>query len=96
MRMMAVIRIPVDKGNKSLKDGSIQQHIQRVMEQIKPESAYFYLEGSRRTMRAVYECKNSNDMVPAFEPLMLNLDAEIELLPVMNAEELAAGLKALG
>ncbi len=35
-------------------------------------------------------------MVPSFEPALLGLEADIELTPVMTAEELAAGFKALG
>ncbi len=46
-------------------------------------------------MRAVFDLENANDMVPSFEPVMMALDAEVELIPVMTAEELASGFAAM-
>jgi hypothetical protein len=96
MRMMVTIRVPVETGNRAIKDGSLPRIIKEVTERIRPECAYFFIESGRRTMRAVFDLKNTNDMVPDFEPALLGLDAELELIPVMTAEELSAGFKALG
>jgi hypothetical protein len=96
MRMMVTIRVPVETGNRTIKDGTLPRVIQEVTERIRPECAYFFVENGRRTMRAVFDLKNANDMVPAFEPALMALNADIELLPVMTGEELGAGFKALG
>jgi hypothetical protein len=96
MRMMVTIRVPVQTGNRAIKDGSLARVIQQVTERIRPECAYFFLENGRRTMRAVFDLKTQGDMVPSLEPALLELDAEVELTPVLTAEELAAGFKALG
>lgn len=96
MRMMVTIRVPVEAGNRAIKDGSLPRIIQQVTERIRPESAYFFVEAGRRTMRAVFDLDQTHQMVPSFEPALLGLEAEIELIPVMTAEELATGFKALG
>jgi len=96
MRMMVTVTIPVERGSQAVKDGSVGPLMRSTLERIKPESAYFYVENGKRTMRAVFNLANSNDMVPTFEPLMMGLGAEIALTPVMTADELAAGLKSLG
>jgi hypothetical protein len=66
------------------------------LQQIKPECVYFFLEHGKRTMRAVFEMKQASDMMPAFEPAMMGLDAEIELIPCMTADDLKAGFQAMG
>ena len=96
MRMMVTLRVPVETGNRAIKDGSQPKIIQQVTERIRPECAYFYIENGRRTMRAVFDLKQPQDMVPSFEPALLGLDAEMELTAVMTGEELGAGFKALG
>ena len=96
MRMMVTIRVPVEAGNRAIKDGTLPKIIQQVTERIRPECAYFFIENGRRTMRAVFDLKQTHDMVPAFEPALIGLQADIELIPVMTAEELGAGFKALG
>jgi len=95
MRMMVTISVPVQKGSEGIKNGALPRVVQSTLEKIKPECAYFYLEGGRRTMRAVFNMLNENDMVGAFEPVLMELDADIVLTPVMTAPELEAGFKAL-
>ena len=96
MRMMVTVRVPVERGSAAIKDGTLPRVIKGTLERINPECAYFFLENGKRTMRAFFEMKKEADMVPAFEPAMLELNAEIELIPVMVATELEAGFQALG
>jgi hypothetical protein len=96
MRMMVTIRVPVETGNRAIKDGSLPRLIQQVTDRIRPECAYFFLENGKRTMRAVFNLEHQGDMVPSFEPALIGLDAAVELTPVLTADELAAGFKALG
>ena len=41
MRFMITCRIPVDKGNELVKNGSLGPTVQSIMEDLKPEAAYF-------------------------------------------------------
>ena len=40
MRFMLSIRIPTDKANAAIKDGTFPQTLQSIMEELKPEAAY--------------------------------------------------------
>jgi hypothetical protein len=95
MRMMVTIRLPAKRANQAIKDGTLQDTIRGVLDRIKPECAYFLVENGRRTMRAVFDHKSPEDMMTAFQPAFLELEAEIDLCPVMTAEELALGFKSL-
>lgn len=95
MRMMVTVRVPVQKGSAAIKDGSLPRLVKSTLERIRPESAYFFLEDGKRTMRAVFDMKSENEMVPVFEPLLMELDAEIDLVAVMIASELEAGFGAM-
>lgn len=95
MRMMVTARLPVVKGSDMIKNGGLPKVVQATLERIKPESAYFYAENGRRTMRVVFDLKAELDMVPCLEPLMMELDADLEVTPVMTIEDLQAGFAAI-
>lgn len=96
MRMMLTFKVPVATGSRAIKSGDLPRVIRHTLERLRPESAYFYLEGGQRTMRAVFQLPAEKDMVPLLEPLMIELDGALELTPVMTADDLQAGFKALG
>ncbi len=96
MRMMVTAGIPTDKGSETIKNGILPGVIKSTLEKIKPESAYFYTENGLRTMRAVFDMAESNDMVAAFEPMMMELSATIDIRPVMSAEDLQGGFAKMG
>ena len=95
MRFMLKFRIPVDKGNTAAKDGSLGRIIESILEDLKPEAAYFTdMEGAR----GGYLVVNMDDtsQIPAIaEPLFLGLDATIEFHPVMTPDDLARAMPAL-
>lgn len=95
MRMMLRAEIPVERGNQAVKDGSLAQTFQRLTEQLKPEAAYFYAENGKRAFMMVFDMTGSMDIPAIAEPLFSNLDASIELQPVMNSEDLKAGFEKL-
>jgi hypothetical protein len=41
-----------------------------------------------------FDMRDSADIPPIVEPLFMGIDAEVELLPVMNVDDLRKGLKA--
>ena len=40
-----------------------------------------------------FDMRNSSDIPSIVEPLFMGIDVEVELLPVMNADDLRKGLK---
>ena len=92
MRTMLKISIPVTTGNKAVQDGSLPRVMQTTLEALKPEAAYFFPDGGKRTALMVFELREPSQIPVVVEPLFIGLDADIQLIPVMNAQDLQAGL----
>jgi hypothetical protein len=95
MRVMAKVTIPVESGNQAVKDGSIGTVIQRAAERWKPEAMYFTEFDGRRTAFIVFDLPDSSDIVPFCEPFFQELDANVQISPAMNGEDLQNGLGKL-
>jgi hypothetical protein len=95
MRTMLRITIPVENGNAAIKDGSMGQVVGSALERLKPEAAYFTADGGKRTAYLVIDVADATDIPSIAEPFFVGLNAQVELLPVMNADELKAGLEKL-
>jgi hypothetical protein len=93
--MMLKVTMPVEAGNTAVKDGSLPRAIQALMEQVKPEAAYFYPADGKRTALFVFDMKKPSDIPAIVEPLFMGLNAAVTLTPVMNAEDLQKGLGAI-
>jgi hypothetical protein len=92
MRMMLKFTVPVEKGNAAFHDGSLGRALESLMNKLKPEAAYFApLEGRRGGM-IFFNLADPSQIVEVVEPLFLNLNAETELIPVMNGDDLRKGL----
>jgi hypothetical protein len=95
MRMMLRVTPGIEKGNKTAKEGTLGQIMGALMEQIKPEAAYFAPHHGRRTAYMFFDLKDPSQIPSIAEPLFDQLDAEFELTPCMNAAELKTGLEAV-
>lgn len=95
MRTLLKVAMPVEAGNKAIKDGSLPMTIQAITDAYKPEASYFFAENGKRTMLFVFDMKEAALMPELAEPLFQNLNAELSLYPVMNAADLKTGLGKL-
>jgi len=86
------VTIPVDHGNKAIKDGSLPKIIQSLLQDVKPEAAYFTTLDGLRTGFMVFDLKDSTDIPRITEPLFQGFNATVQFVPVMNADDLKAGL----
>ena len=93
--MMLRAQIPVQAGNRAIQDGTIGKLIEETLEHLKPEAAYFLPEKGDRTVYAFFDLADPSKMPLAFEPLFMDLEAKVEVVPVMNADELKQGLGEL-
>jgi hypothetical protein len=94
MRTMMKIAFPVETGNDAIKGGNLQRTLGALMERLHPEAAYFFPENGRRTCLMVFDLKNPSDLPTIVEPLFTQLNASVDLTPVMNADDLKKGLGA--
>lgn len=94
--MMARISIPAESGNKAIKGGTLPAVIRQAAERWKPEAMYFTAFGGRRTAYLVFDLPDVSGVPPFAEPFFMELNAEVELVPVMNQDDLQKGLTQLG
>ena len=94
MRTLLKVSLDTPAGNSATQDGSIGRIIGSVAEMIRPEAAYFMTELGRRTAYFFFDLQNASQIPQIAEPLFHGLGAEVEFVPVMNLDELQAGLKA--
>jgi hypothetical protein len=97
MRMLMKVQIPTEAGNAAIKDGSLPEIVGKALETLKAEAAYFTSEEGNRTALIFFDMAESSDIPPAAEPFFMGLGAKITFAPVMNADEMRAGVgKAMG
>lgn len=93
MRMMMRVSIPVEAGNKGVKDGSLPKTMMGFVELMKPEACYFVAENGKRTGFFFFDLKDPTMIPTAAEPFFQNLNAEIVMSPAMNLEDMKAGVE---
>jgi hypothetical protein len=92
MRTMMRVTIPVETGNAAIKSGRLPQLMGDVMARMKPEAAYFTADKGSRTAYFFVDLKDQSDIPVYAEPFFQELNASVEFMPVMNADDLKKGL----
>ncbi|WP_405907418.1 MULTISPECIES: hypothetical protein [unclassified Streptomyces] len=95
MRVLLRATLDTEKSNEAIRSGKMPELIKEILDHLKPEAAYFAPLGGRRTCLLVFDMKDSSDLPPVGEPFLTQFNAEVEVCPIMNAEDLAKGLSQL-
>jgi len=93
VRMLLKMQMEVEAGNRAIKDGSFGEMLEGVMGQIKPEAAYFTAIDGKRTALIFFDLQEPAQIPAVAEPFFMGVNAAIELLPVMTAEDVQKGLE---
>jgi hypothetical protein len=97
MRILLRVTFPVEPFNTYVKDGSISAKMKRILDELKPEAAYFTEFGGRRTGVLITKMEDTSHIPAIAEPWFLTFNANVEVHPVMLPEDLAkSGLDTLG
>ncbi|WP_328769939.1 DUF3303 family protein [Streptomyces sp. NBC_00286] len=96
MRVMLKATLDTEKANEVIHSGKLQELIKSVLEKTKPEAAYFGPVDGRRTCFLIFDMKDSSELPPTGEPFFSDLNAKVEVSPIMNLEDLQKGLSQLG
>ncbi len=96
MRMMLQVHIPVEKGNEAIASGKLPEVIKKTMEKLKPEAAYFFPQDGERSCIMVFDMQDVSQIPTIVELFFMELDAAVEVFPVMNVEDLMKGLAQMG
>jgi len=95
MRTMIRVKMPVEAGNRAFQDGSLQKTLMEAIDRLKPEAAYFCAQDGMRSAIMVVDLKDPSEIPAIAEPFFSRLNAAIEMVPVMNADDLKKGLAKL-
>lgn len=88
MRILMKVSIPIAEGNAAVADGTLQSTLGSILNDLKPEAAYFAEDNGARTGFIVVNLADSSQ-IPAFaEPFFLAFNAKVEFHPAMNLEDL--------
>ena len=88
MRFLVKVNIPVEAGNKAVKDGTLGKTIQRILKEQKPEAAYFVAENGQRCGYLILNMESASKIPSIEEPWFLAFNASVEIKPAMVAEDL--------
>ena len=95
MRMLLKATMPVETGNAAIRKGTLGSSLQKIIEQIKPEAAYFIEEDGERTALLFFDMTDSSQLPAIAEPFFLAFNAKVTVKPAMNAQDLAKSAPAM-
>jgi hypothetical protein len=88
MRFLLKAEWPVEAGNAAIKDGSLPRTIESVLDDLKPEAAYFLASNGKRTALLIVDMKDASQIPALAEPWFLAFKASLEIVPVMVLDDL--------
>jgi len=88
MRCLLKVTIPVETGNAAISNGSLPRTIESILNESKPEAAYFAEENGKRTGFIFLDLKDVSQIPALAEPWFLAFNAQVEFHPAMNLEDL--------
>jgi hypothetical protein len=97
MRMLLHVRIPNAEFNAYVRDGSVGERIKKILEETKPEAAYFTECAGQRGATLVVDVTGPSDVPRLAEPWFLTFNAQVEFRVAMTPDDLGkANLEKLG
>lgn len=97
MRMLLNVEFPHEPFNTEVRNGTIGATIGRIMEEIRPEAAYFVEQNGHRAAILIVQVEQAAQIPALAEPWFLRFNADCQFRIAMTPEDLQqAGLDELG
>jgi hypothetical protein len=97
MRVILHVTIPVEPFNAFVRDGSAGTKIKKILDEAKPEAAYFTDSDGQRSGWIIVDLADASRIPALAEPWFLTFNAKCELKIAMTAEDLAkSGIDTIG
>jgi len=88
MRMLMDVEFPLEPFNTYVRDGSAAAKMQKVMQAVKPEAAYFAARNGKRGGTLIININDPSEIPGLAEPFFLTFNATVQLHPCMTPEDL--------
>ena len=88
MRVLLKVKFPIEPFNGAVKDGSAGKKIKRILDETKPEAAYFTAIDGHRGGILIVDLPDASKIPSLAEPWFLQFHAECEVHPVMTPADL--------
>ena len=95
MRTLLRVSIPVKEGNAASRNNALASTIKSILDEMKPEAAYFSEENGERTGYIFFDLKDSSHLPAIAEPWFLAFNARLTVRPAMNLQDLAAAAPSI-
>ena len=97
MRMILHAKIPHEKFNAAVRDGSVGGKVKKILDETKAEAVYFTNYDGHRGAIMILNIEDSSEVPKFAEPWFLSFNADVEFHVAMTPEELGrAGLEKIG
>jgi hypothetical protein len=97
MKTIVNLQFPVEPFNTMVREGTAGKVLVEILEDIKPESVYFYAPNGNRGGMMVVDIDDPAQIPAIAEPFFLKFGARCEFHPAMTpADLMRAGLDQLG
>lgn len=97
MRTLMIVDLPLEPFNTAVRNGTVAAKMKKILDDAKPEAAYFTELDGRRTGIVVVDLQNASDIPRFAEPWFLQFNAEVKFRTAMTPEDLGrADLGGLG
>lgn len=89
MRFVMHVKLPIGKFDQAVRDGTVDKKMKAILDEIKPEAAYFVATEGKRGGYLIVNMENTSEIPRLAEPWFLVFDAELDFAPCMTPEDLA-------
>jgi hypothetical protein len=86
--MMLKVNMSTEAANELARKGKLGSTIQSILDDLKPEAAYFTDDDGERTGYIFFDLGDSSAIPSVAEPWFLALNARLTFRPAMNSEDL--------
>ncbi len=88
MRFMMKVELPTELANEMAVDGELESTIGSILDDMKPEAAYFVASNGERCGFIFFEMADSSQIPAMAEPWFHAFEANVDIVPAMNLDDL--------
>jgi len=92
---MIKFALPVESSNAAIRTGKLEKVFHQIVEDLKPEAAYFFPTGGERGGFFIVEMQDSSQIADMAERFFFGLRAQVEFVPAMSPAHWETGISGV-